>query len=68
MMCSTEINLTLKWRKIVKFQWQNLVDNSKTFSKCTYSFRIEKELTELRSSKVGAIFRFEDSIFVKQYE
>ena len=53
-MCSTEIDLTPKRRKIAKFRLQILADNFQRFLICTYFLKIEEELTELRSSKVGA--------------
>ena len=47
MTSSTEIDVTPKRLKIAKFRLQILVDNSKSFSKRTYFFKIEEKMAEL---------------------
>ena len=54
MTSSTKINVMSKRLKIAKFRLQILVDNSKSYSKRTYFFKIEEKMTELWCSKVGS--------------
>ena len=54
MTSSTEINVTPKRLQIAEFRLQILIDNSNSYSKCTYFFKIEEKMTELWCSKVGS--------------
>ena len=53
-MSSIEIYVTSKRRKIAKFWLQILEDSLKSYSKRTYFFKIEDEMTELWCSKGGS--------------
>ena len=50
----TAIDVTPKRLKIAKFRLQILVDNSKSYSKRTYFFKIEEKMTKLWCCKVGS--------------
>ena len=54
MMSATKINVTSKRLKIAKLRLQILVDNSKSYSKHTYFFKIKEKMTKLSCSKVGS--------------
>ena len=54
MMSATKINVTSKRLKIAKLRLQILIDNSKSYSKRTYFFKIKEKMTELWCSKVGS--------------
>ena len=54
MTSSTEIDVALKWLQIAKFRLQILIDNSKSYPKCTYFFKIVEKMTELWCFKVGS--------------
>ena len=53
MTSSTEIDITPKRLQIAKFRLQILIDNSKSYSECTYLFKIKEKMTELWCAKVG---------------
>ena len=48
-----EIDFTPKRLQIAKIRLQILIDNSESYSECTYFLYIEEKMTKLWCSKVG---------------